>query len=439
MTLEISIHRSVDHENIVKFYSFFEDDKFVYILLELCGKRSLMEMHKRRKRITEPELRYYVRQIAMACVYLHDNKIIHRDLKLGNLFLNDDMQVKVGDFGLASKLTPGERKKTLCGTPNYIAPEVLLESGHGYEVDVWSLGCIVFTLAVGKPPFETDELKNTYKRIKRNQYTIPGSINAQLAAFITQMLQPDPLKRPTMRQIMNDPYINNNYIPSCLPTSCLSVSPRVNQSRLSILCTNNPTRVPLSEVANYVKEQDKNAGGQKPDKGPADYYLSDLRDQICKLLSSSKFKVKFPTAEDEAEHPASMPCFWVSKWVDYTDKYGIGYQLCDNSIGVLFNDCTKLILMPDENNFHYINTDGAEQYYKFNSNPEHLKKKTVLFRYFRNYMNNHLMKMGEKQKQQLGEKEEMVRVPYIAEWFRTGSAIVFHLTNGTVQVNVFLC
>ena len=112
MTQEIAIHRAVHHQHIVEFYSFFEDDQNVYIILELCRRRSLMEMHKRRKAITEPETRYFMRQIVLACQYLHDNKIIHRDLKLGNLFLNDDMELKIGDFGLATKVDfEGERKK----------------------------------------------------------------------------------------------------------------------------------------------------------------------------------------------------------------------------------------------------------------------------------------------------------------------------------------
>ena len=136
MTQEIAIHRAVHHQHIVEFYSFFEDDANVYIILELCRRRvslhfkqlnlqlalidvpfliplkSLMEMHKRRKAITEPETRYFMRQIVLACQYLHDNKIIHRDLKLGNLFLNDDMELKIGDFGLATKVDfEGERKK----------------------------------------------------------------------------------------------------------------------------------------------------------------------------------------------------------------------------------------------------------------------------------------------------------------------------------------
>lgn len=92
-----------------------------------------------------------------ALKYLHSNKIIHRDLKLGNLFISEKMELKLGDFGLATKLDfDGEKKKTICGTPNYIAPEILDgKIGHSFEVDIWSLGVIIYTLLIGKPPFET--------------------------------------------------------------------------------------------------------------------------------------------------------------------------------------------------------------------------------------------------------------------------------------------
>lgn len=130
-----------------------------------------MELHKRRKALTEPETRYYMKQILHGVHYLHQNRIIHRDLKLGNLFLNDDLVVKIGDFGLAAKIEyDGERKKTLCGTPNYIAPEILNKKGHSFEVDIWSMGCIMYTLLIGRPPFETNSLKETYSRIKKCDY-----------------------------------------------------------------------------------------------------------------------------------------------------------------------------------------------------------------------------------------------------------------------------
>ena len=93
MAQEITLHKTLNHKYVVKLFSFFEDSNFVYIILELCRRRSMMELHKRRKAITEPETRYFMNQILLGVKYLHEQKIIHRDLKLGNIFLNDDMEV----------------------------------------------------------------------------------------------------------------------------------------------------------------------------------------------------------------------------------------------------------------------------------------------------------------------------------------------------------
>ncbi len=411
-----------------------------------------MEMHKRRKQLNEAEVRYYVRQIGEACKYLHENKIVHRDLKLGNLFLNDNMELKVGDFGLATKIvSAGERKLTLCGTPNYIAPEVLCKKGHSFEVDVWSLGCIVYTLVVGKPPFETNDLKDTYKRIKLNEYKIPGYVSEEVAIFIRKLLQADPQKRPSMTEVLQDPYMSGNYIPSRLPTSCLTVAPRFNDGRLSILPTEfkmSPRR-PLGDMANngirhespekrahLINNCDPNNGPitrskSNPDLVPKDYYLRDLNNQLHHLVNS-KPSERAQLMEDDAEDPAASPIFWISKWVDYTDKYGLGYQLCDNSVGVLFNDITKIVLLADETNMHYIERDGTERYLKFEACPQDLYKKLTLLKYFRNYMNEHLLKTGDKPKPRDGD--DLVRLPHLNNWFRTRNAIVFQLTNGTVQV-----
>ena len=101
-------------------------------------------------------------QLLNAVKYMKSQHVIHRDLKLGNLFLASRHDLKIGDFGLACQVAfEGERKRTLCGTPNYIAPEVLGQRGHSYEVDVWSVGVILYTMLVGKPPFETSDVKTT--------------------------------------------------------------------------------------------------------------------------------------------------------------------------------------------------------------------------------------------------------------------------------------
>lgn len=118
-------------------------------------------------------------QLISAVEYMHSNRVIHRDLKLGNIFLSADMEMKVGDFGLAAKLEFSEEKKrTMCGTPNYIAPEIVEGSvGHSYEVDIWSMGVICFAFLFGRPPFETNEVKLTYKKIKSCEYTFPVTVS----------------------------------------------------------------------------------------------------------------------------------------------------------------------------------------------------------------------------------------------------------------------
>merc|ERR1719230_1377984 len=162
------------------------------------------------KRLSEAEAMFYIYDLIVALKYLHRHKVIHRDLKLGNLFLDADVRLKVGDFGLAAQLEhDGEKKRTVCGTPNYIAPEILEgKSGHSYEVDIWSLGVIVYAVLFGRPPFETSEVKTTYRRIRHNQYTFPDamSVSENAKDLITRILRTDPRSRPSLDDIIGSPW-----------------------------------------------------------------------------------------------------------------------------------------------------------------------------------------------------------------------------------------
>ncbi|KAG5730046.1 Cell cycle serine/threonine-protein kinase CDC5/MSD2 [Termitomyces sp. T112] len=227
---EIKIHRSLEHPNIVRFHDCFEDDDHVYLVLELCPSGSLMELLRRRRRFTEPEARYFMVQLMGACHYMHTHQVIHRDLKLGNLLLDSNMNLKVGDFGLAALIeNPGERKKTICGTPNYIAPEVLFDTvnGHSFEVDTWSIGVILYTLVIGRPPFQTSEVKEIYKRIRNNEYDFPPErrISEHAQVLIQQILTPNPQERPTLHDIVEHPFFTQGTIPSYIPTSAHDAPP----------------------------------------------------------------------------------------------------------------------------------------------------------------------------------------------------------------------
>jgi serine/threonine protein kinase len=135
------------HPHIVGFHRAFVFDSSIYVILELCPNGSVMDMVRKRKCLSVPEVRRFMVQLCGAIKYLHKRNVAHRDLKMGNLFLDQNMDIKVGDFGLAAMIMSEKdekRRRTLCGTPNYIAPEVLDKSkgGHTQKVDIWSLGVI---------------------------------------------------------------------------------------------------------------------------------------------------------------------------------------------------------------------------------------------------------------------------------------------------------
>ena len=142
----------MNHPNIVEFHRAFTFLENTYIVLELCPNGSVMDMIKKRKCLSLPEVRRYAVQLCGAIKYMHARNVIHRDLKMGNLFLDHEMNIKIGDFGLAAILVTEKevkgaaRRTTLCGTPNYIAPEILDKGrrGHDHKVDIWAIGIILY-------------------------------------------------------------------------------------------------------------------------------------------------------------------------------------------------------------------------------------------------------------------------------------------------------
>jgi polo-like kinase 1 len=436
---EISIHRTLNHKHVVAFYGFFEDEMYVYIVLELCQKRSMAELVKRRKFITEPEVRYYLKQVLSAVQYLHEKNIIHRDLKLANLFINHEMNVKIGDFGLATQIENGEKKKTICGTPNYIAPEILEKTGHGHEVDVWSVGCIIFTLLVGKPPFETTTLEETYCRIRQCKYCIPMTLSTRATDVIKRILVKNPSARPTVNDLIQDPFFTRGYTPPSLPTSCLVMAPTFNVVEQASVFQRGPLKqmnvckTSRSPKIYMVQERSvRFTAGRVPFTESYDF-LTALKGQLLKVLDSRPTE-KDPGSVDETEDPTAQPMIWISSWVDYSHKYGFAYALCDNSIGVMFVDRTKLILMPNGNNVQYTGQEGSEMYFTISEFDKGLTKKMRLLFMFQQYI-GFLTKTGASLPVQ--ESDCLTRLPVLCNWIRYNRAIIMQLSNGTLQLNFF--
>lgn len=423
---EIKIHRSLHHPFIVGFEHFFEDNENVYILLEICSNQTTNELLRRRKRLTELEVQCYMQQIISAIKYLHEHRVIHRDLKLGNLFLSDKMEIKIGDFGLATKLEfDGERKRTICGTPNYIAPEVLDgKVGHSYEVDVWSLGVILYTLLVGKPPFETSDVKTTYRRIRMNAYSFPDNVpmSEQSKSLITRILMLEPSRRPNLEDILaHDFFHQGNSIPKLMPPSTLACPPS----------------------ASYLRQFLPNASSSISQSQPR---LPDTAPSLSMKTSSSRGfdmiktdRVRPRESEDKPQprvsSNASGPEVWVKKWVDYSSKYGLGYLLSNGATGVFFNDSTKIILSPQGHLLNYMERKGSDrqdvvtQHY-LTDFPKELQKKVTLLQHFRSYLEGDIKQETGQEDDQSGESSV-----YVKKWMRTRHAIMFRLSNKIVQVN----
>merc|ERR1712048_758999 len=165
-----------------------KDDTRLYFALEFVRKTGVLQM---------PHCAFYTSQIVLVFLFLHKNRIVYRDLKPENLLIGLDGYLKLTDFGFAKRLDGKKKTQTLCGTPEYIAPEILRNQGHGFPVDWWALGILLFEMFCGNPPFEDDDAMKIYKKILEGQYVYPGDVNvpARAKAFINALLQQSPRER----------------------------------------------------------------------------------------------------------------------------------------------------------------------------------------------------------------------------------------------------
>ncbi|XP_072110839.1 serine/threonine-protein kinase PLK4 [Mobula birostris] len=206
---EVEIHCQLKHPSILELYNYFEDNNYVYLVLEMCHNGEMSRYLKNRKAsFSEDEAQHFMHHIVTGMLYLHSHGILHRDLTLSNLLLTSDMNIKIADFGLATQLKmPTEKHFTMCGTPNYIAPEIATHSAHGLESDVWSLGCMFYTFLVGKPPFDTDTVKNTLNKVMLADYEMPTFVSSEAQDLIYQLLRKNPADRIILSSILDHPFM----------------------------------------------------------------------------------------------------------------------------------------------------------------------------------------------------------------------------------------
>ncbi|XP_058016582.1 serine/threonine-protein kinase MARK2 isoform X8 [Ahaetulla prasina] len=206
---EVRIMKVLNHPNIVKLFEVIETDKTLYLVMEYASGGEVFDYLVAHGRMKEKEARAKFRQIVSAVQYCHQKFIVHRDLKAENLLLDADMNIKIADFGFSNEFTFGNKLDTFCGSPPYAAPELFQGKKYdGPEVDVWSLGVILYTLVSGSLPFDGQNLKELRERVLRGKYRIPFYMSTDCENLLKKFLILNPSKRGTLEQIMKDRWMN---------------------------------------------------------------------------------------------------------------------------------------------------------------------------------------------------------------------------------------
>eukprot|EP01125_Pyxidicula_operculata_P001601 TRINITY_DN11451_c0_g1_i1.p1 TRINITY_DN11451_c0_g1~~TRINITY_DN11451_c0_g1_i1.p1 ORF type:complete len:318 (+),score=46.86 TRINITY_DN11451_c0_g1_i1:16-969(+) len=212
---EIEIQTHLRHPNVLRMFGYFYDEDKVYLILEFAARGEMYKELAKCNKYDEKTAATHIRDIASALDYLHSKHVVHRDIKPENLLISLDGKVKIADFGW-SVHAPNKRQ-TLCGTVDYLPPEMVEGKLHDHTVDNWSLGVLMFEFLVGRPPFESRSQKDTYKKICSVAINYPSYMSSEARDLISKLLVKDTKKRLPLSQVPNHAWIKKHAVPEDEP------------------------------------------------------------------------------------------------------------------------------------------------------------------------------------------------------------------------------
>ncbi|XP_022519845.2 MAP/microtubule affinity-regulating kinase 3 isoform X9 [Astyanax mexicanus] len=291
---EVRIMKILNHPNIVKLFEVIETEKTLYLVMEYASGGEVFDYLVAHGRMKEKEARAKFRQIVSAVQYCHQKHIVHRDLKAENLLLDADMNIKIADFGFSNEFTLGNKLDTFCGSPPYAAPELFQGKKYdGPEVDVWSLGVILYTLVSGSLPFDGQNLKELRERVLRGKYRIPFYMSTDCENLLKRFLVLNPSKRGTLEQIMKDRWINAGFEEDELKPFVEPELDISDQKRIDIMVGMGYSREEIHESLTRMKYDEITATYLLLGRKPSELEASD---------SSSSSNLSLAKARPNSEH-----------------------------------------------------------------------------------------------------------------------------------------
>lgn len=297
---EIDAMKNLTHQHVCQLYHVIQTEEYIFMVMEYAPGGELFDYIVAKDKLREDEARGFFRQIVSAVAYIHDRGYAHRDLKPENLLLDDDQNIKLIDFGLVAKPRGGmtDHLDTCCGSPAYAAPELI--SGfpyHGNEVDLWSMGVLLYALLCGFLPFDDDNTFKLYKLIQKGEYEVPEWLSPGSAKILSQLLQVNPKRRVTIKGLLNHEWMMKGYAAPVRWTS------RIKKDK--------PDPDVLLEMASYydvsLESMNKRLMDWKYDEVTAMYFLlckKKSKGQPPELLPRySKSRTRKRLESKENEHP----------------------------------------------------------------------------------------------------------------------------------------
>jgi MAP/microtubule affinity-regulating kinase len=231
---EIKVMKKLEHCHVIKFIESFETSKQIHIVMELVRGPSLLNYLRKQPahKLTEAEAKRLFRQMLLGIQQCHLNEVAHRDLKLENLLLDEHFNIRIIDFGFATCQPGGKKAKLFCGTPSYMAPEIVSKKEYsGQPADVWALGVLLFTMLTGKLPFRGMSNADLYRKIQRGMFSVPAEVSSEPKLIIQRMLATDPALRPTVTAVLKTNWVESDAYDEEKPPNLSRQSEIVRQQR----------------------------------------------------------------------------------------------------------------------------------------------------------------------------------------------------------------
>lgn len=263
---EIRLMERMKHPNVVVFHDALDTPKQIYIIMDFMSGGSLHHFLKRRpgRRLEDQVAKRLFYQVCQGIRYLHDRHIVHRDVKLENLLLDENGTVKIIDFGFSTIVPPGKKLKIFCGTPSYMAPEIVARKEYsGFCADLWAMGVLLYALLCGSFPFRGQNDRDLYRKIVRGVFHVPDFVGDSARSLLGHVLTVDMARRPTIEDVLSDAWFSqhkDDLYTSAGKASCSGYQPNISTS--STATTVAPSSSAGASSASGQHARERSSGGE---------------------------------------------------------------------------------------------------------------------------------------------------------------------------------